>query len=383
MKNLNTKTKFKEMKKDKTDLSNNKAMTESFFSGSLRNSSNQTEAVVKSSSMVNVNNYQKKRLIKNENFHSSQGNIFTDSYKSNQLSSHIVLVKKPSDSIKNFTNIDQFDFIGSKPLQHKKHFLKQQYFYHDPLNTSVRTKSNTAAVSIEKKNPLNQSTSSISRQKIINDMYNTNPFQKTDQTKLTSIKTFNSNEASFSVNINFSNKRKIIENNENSNSQGNQLIAASAFGGRLKKEINKIDPVDELMNLSRLSLKDSTCADKITRIKREFSSAPVSPKKLSEDYKKSSLQNLLYNSIKDQPKSNCLSSNNYEKVMLIKRKFNSNKMKNTLIDNTAGNNFKNPVDKITLSKVPSKSYLVIEHPKFNSDHIKIQTNTKKLKTQSS
>ena len=342
--------------------------------------------------------YQKKRpnySMQQEVFNTE--NIFGDSYKSPPPSC-TKLVSKREDNIVRFTTKNSFDFIGDQAINHKKHFQDIDHF----KNTFVinkKVKDDNKHILMTKEDIIlgkNVNSKNFAKCKVLTDIYYTNPFEKIEinskklrtsansKEKVKSSKIVENNQPDFDYN-NFlndiQNNNEIIRdkntakyNNSIKRSESAKHIRGISIGFGCSTKHDANDSVSYLLKsqkstpeiktlINNRCSKTSNNSPRLTlNNKSRLISSLNKKENLKDMFKGESVKELLNDSTKgnannrdSNSKLNPYSLVNINKIDYLNRKFSSANVKNLL---TSCINIPTVSDKITLSNVPSKSFLI-------------------------
>lgn len=344
--------------------------------------------------------YQKKRpnySMQSEVFNTE--NIFGDNYKSRPPSC-TKLVNKKEDSIYRFTTKSSEDFIGSKAINHKKHFKETDHFKNNfDINKKEKNVKNTSVTKEDVINCKNINSKNFAKCKVLNDIYYTNPFEKIEissnsnkglrtyvnsKEKNKSSKIVENNQSDFDY-LNFINnlhQKEELTNLKNKSNLNQMKRSESAkyitrgisigFGCSTKHDKNESvstllrsqKSTPEIMTLNK-NINYSKSASNSPRLTKNNKSNLISSLKNREIFKDlfkgESVKELLNETNKNigfanNKKLNSYSLFNLNKNEYLDKKFSSSNIKNVM--GSTSNRIHIPSDKITLSNVPSKSFLI-------------------------
>lgn len=351
--------------------------------------------------------YQKKRpnySMQQEVFNTE--NIFGDSYKSRPPSC-TKLVTKREDNIVRFTTKNSFDFIGDQAINHKKHFLDIDHF----KNTFVinkKVKDDNRNILMTKEDIIlgkNVNSKNFAKCKVLNDIYYTNPFEKIEinskklrtsansKEKVKSSKIVENNQSDFDYN-NFLNdirnnneiikdKNKVKDNNSIKRSESAKHIRGISIGFGCSTKHDTNDSVSFLLKSQKSTPEIKTLINRCSKTsnnsprltlnnKSRLISSLNKKENLKDMFKGESVKELLSDNTKGlsnnrdpTSKLNPYSLVNINKIDYLNRKFSSANVKNLL---NSCNKIPSVSDKITLSNVPSKSFLMNSKRFKNSIH---------------
>lgn len=305
-------------------------------------------------------------------------------------------------------------FNNNKSISNKKHYKLDSSKRLDLSFKVENNIKNDTQIKVQRKNKETLlSSNNFAKIKLLNDMFSNNPFNRTENKKSSSIRTYNSisniptpkqissNESKLQTNSSY---KTLIKSTKNKVSE-----SATTFGKRKVSTTN----LKSLLNDSSYLIVDKKDTfnsgaydNKITAKKYNYCSAPTSPRKTEysvskfenpnknpSNYKISVMKEIIYNNIPktsmNSPRNKQYNDNfsdyahsslrNINKQELINKKFNSSKVRQQLVykGNEVDTSFVD--NKITVSKVPSKSFLVKQKVNYNVDHVKFGDFNKKDK----